>query len=296
MIDHLRQMAIFAKTIEHGSFRAAAQALKLSPSVVSQHISQLEAQLGARLLHRSTRKLTLTTEGQKILEAAVKMLSAVQGDLTNVAQANVTGDLRITVPSVLSTSHLTHAIGVIAHKYPNVRLDLDYTDERKTLVADQFDLAVRMSLTKKQTETTHALFEVRRTLVASREYVAQFPTISGLDDLVDVQFLTLEQVNAGHIKLLHRDGRSASLRPDVCIQSNHAQGLYQMVRAGLGMAVLPAFLSSHDVQSGDVIHVLPDWQLAPAFVYLEWSGTAPPNSLARKIAHDICQVALPDIS
>ena len=81
MIDRLRQMAIFAKTINHGSFRGAARELKLSPSVVSHHISQLEEHLGVALIYRSTRKLTLTKEGQRLLTATRNMLEAVEGEL-----------------------------------------------------------------------------------------------------------------------------------------------------------------------------------------------------------------------
>jgi DNA-binding transcriptional LysR family regulator len=81
MIDRLRQMAIFAKTIDHGSFRGAARELHLSPSVISHHISQLEDHLGVALIYRSTRKLTLTAEGKRLLIATHKMLDAVEDEL-----------------------------------------------------------------------------------------------------------------------------------------------------------------------------------------------------------------------
>ena len=109
MIDRLRQMAIFAKTIDHGSFRGAAKELHLSPSVVSHHISQLEEHLGVALIYRSTRKLTLTREGDRLLAATRTMLEAVENELQTLsAGANVpSGELRITAPSVLSKSSFT---------------------------------------------------------------------------------------------------------------------------------------------------------------------------------------------
>jgi DNA-binding transcriptional LysR family regulator len=112
MIDRLRQMAIFAKTIDHGSFRGAARELRLSPSVVSHHISQLEDNLGVALLYRSTRKLTLTREGEKLLAATQKMLEAVEGELLDlsVSARTPSGELRITIPSVLSQSGFTDQI------------------------------------------------------------------------------------------------------------------------------------------------------------------------------------------
>lgn len=295
MIEHLRRMAIFAKTIEHGSFRAAARELNLSPSVVSQHVSHLEAHLGATLVLRSTRELALTNEGQKVFDAASRMLSAVRDDLASATQKDLTSELRITVPSVLSASHLTDALTVIARKHPEIRLNLDYTDERKALVADQFDLAVRMSLTKKQRENTLALFKVDRILVASRAYLMRIPDVTKVDDLSDVRFLILERLKNAPIQFKHRDGRAATLRPNVAIGSNHAQGLYQMVCGGLGVAVLPIFLSAKDIKSGDVVRVLPEWSLPPAYAYLEWSAKAPPNSLALNISSEISKMCLADI-
>ena len=87
MIDRLRQMAIFAKTIDHGSFRGAAHALRLSPSVVSHHVSELEESLGVALIYRSTRRLSLTPEGQRLLAATHKMLEAVEGELADLSQS-----------------------------------------------------------------------------------------------------------------------------------------------------------------------------------------------------------------
>ena len=109
MIDRLRQMAIFAKTINHGSFRGAARELKLSPSVVSHHISQLEEHLGVALIYRSTRKLTLTREGQRLLAATRNMLEAVEGELKalTATASDPSGELRLTMPSVLSHSQIT---------------------------------------------------------------------------------------------------------------------------------------------------------------------------------------------
>lgn len=146
MIDRLRQMAIFAKTIDHGSFRGAARALNLSPSVVSHHISQLEEHLGVALIYRSTRKLTLTKEGERLLVATRKMLEAVEGELFTISsQATApSGDLRLTVPSVLSQSTITDRLAAFSCRYPRINLSLDYSDTRHALIDNGLDLAIRM--------------------------------------------------------------------------------------------------------------------------------------------------------
>ena len=132
MIDLLRQMAIFAKTIDHGSFRGAARELKLSPSVVSHHISQLEEHLGVALIYRSTRKLTLTREGERLLLAARNMLEAVESELLELSLSGKepSGELRITLGSILSQSQLTDIIADFSMTYPRIKIVLDYSDMR----------------------------------------------------------------------------------------------------------------------------------------------------------------------
>ena len=140
MIEQLRQIAIFAKTVDHGSFRAAARELRLSPSVVSHHISQLEENLGVALLYRSTRKLALTKEGTRLLSAAHQMLEAVDSGLSDISTSasQPAGELRITAPSVLAQSRLTEAIGDFAKLFPGIKLSLNFTDTRHELIEDGF--------------------------------------------------------------------------------------------------------------------------------------------------------------
>lgn len=152
MLDHLRQMAIFAKVIDHGSFRGAARELRLSPSVVSHHISELEDRLGVALLYRTTRKLTLTPEGAKLLAATRRMLEAVEDEIAELSLSarEPSGELRITAPSVLSLSPLLDSIAAFSRAHPRIRLSLDFSDTRKDLIDDGFDLAVRFGPAARQ--------------------------------------------------------------------------------------------------------------------------------------------------
>jgi DNA-binding transcriptional LysR family regulator len=108
MINHLRQIAIFATTIDHGSFRAAAKALKLSPSVISSQISELEAQLGVALIYRSTRSLALTKDGKDLLRSARIMMEAAENGIQSITAkaSEPSGELRITLPAVLAHSEM----------------------------------------------------------------------------------------------------------------------------------------------------------------------------------------------
>ena len=116
MLDQLRQIAIFAKTVDHGSFRGAARSLRLSPSVVSHHVTQLEKRLGTPLLYRSTRKLSVTPDGERLLSAAQDMIEAAETGLQDVSNQShqPSGVLRVTVPAVLTQSRLTNQMAAFA--------------------------------------------------------------------------------------------------------------------------------------------------------------------------------------
>jgi len=159
MIDRLRQLAIFAKTIDHGSFRGAAKELQISPSVVSHHISQLEENLGLALIYRSTRKLSLTRDGERLLLAARKMLDAVESELEELSSiANVpSGELNITVPSVLSQSVITERIASFSLANPRIKLSVDYSDTRRNLIDDGYDFAIRMGPKSKNSKPVQKL-------------------------------------------------------------------------------------------------------------------------------------------
>ncbi|MEM9140585.1 MAG: LysR family transcriptional regulator, partial [Pseudomonadota bacterium] len=146
MLDQLRQIAIFAKTVDHGSFRAAARALDISPSVVSHHVTQLEERLGTALLYRSTRKLSVTEDGKRLLSNAHVMIDAAEAGLTAIADRGraLSGVLHVTVPAVLARSALVDRIAGFSRDHPNVHLMLDFSDARREVIGGGIDVAIRM--------------------------------------------------------------------------------------------------------------------------------------------------------
>src|SRR5262245_60970627 len=146
MLDHLRAMAVFARTVETGSFRGAAKALGLSPSVVSHHVAQLEARLGVALLYRSTRRLTLTSDGNKLFEAARTMLEAAEGGLDQIAERSKepSGHLSVTAPEVFVSGRVVDGLAAFARAFPKVTLAVSFTDMPLDLIRDGIDLAIRV--------------------------------------------------------------------------------------------------------------------------------------------------------
>lgn len=290
MIEHLRQLAIFAKTIDHGSFRGAANALRLSPSVVSHHISQLEDHLGIALIYRTTRKLTLTREGERLLAATRKMLAAIEGELQDLTQEakSPSGELRITVPSVLSRSHFPDLIANFTRQFPRVSVTLDFSDQRRDLIDGGFDLAVRMGPSAKTSATSRKLFSVTRLLVATPQLYARYDPPVSPKDLEAWDWLGL--VPAQRVPVKFHSGEEGSgeegsqvIHPQARVTTNDAQALYQLARAGAGLAVVPDFLARDDIDAGHMIQVLPGWSLPGVTVSATWPANAPRHGLVHLV-------------
>lgn len=294
MIDQLRQMAIFAKTIDHGSFRGAARELRLSPSVVSHHISQLEEHLGVALMYRSTRKLRLTPEGERLLSATRNMLEAVEGELLELSSVSgaPSGELRVTAPSVLAKSPFTEMVAKFLKVFPRVRLSLDFSDERRELIDDGFDIAIRMTRKAKNSATTRKLFQVGRSLVASPDYLANQPPAQEPIGLRDWTWLELAPVREPQIKF--RKGKTEQVVPRATsqISCNDAQALYRFALAGTGLAIVPEFLATEDAAAGRIVYPLSDWDLDPIEVFAQWPANAPKHGLVKLFVGELSKIRL----
>ncbi len=289
MFDQLRQIAIFAKTVDHGSFRGAAKELELSPSVVSHHISQLEEHLGVALLYRTTRKLALTREGEQLLMSTHPLLEAVEDAVSQISNSSSTptGEIRMTVPGVLAQSHLTDALAAFSLKYPSINLILDYSDVRHDIISEGYDLAIRMGLASKNSSAARKLQQLERCLVASADYVKDKPNVSKPEELLSWDWVSLSQVR--HIKPTFRKRRakSVTVKPKYHVSATSAQAVYQLARSGAGLAIIPQSLAEQDVASGRVVHVLPSWVLDPVDVYAEWPTNAPKHGLIKLLVNEI---------
>ncbi len=280
MLDHLRQIAIFAKAVDHGSFRAAARALDISPSVVSHHISQLEERLGVALLYRSTRKLAVTDDGKRLLEEAHVMLAAAEAGLNAIANRGsaLSGVLNVTVPAVLAQSAFIDRIAAFAEAHPRVDLTLDFSDLRRDVIGGGVDVAIRMGWLKDSALKARKLGEVSRLLVGGAAYVAAQPTPEGPEDLRDWRWLEFAPVRKKPAFLTLGEKR-VQVRTSANISVNDAHAMHRLSRVGAGLSILPKFLVAEDLASGAMIHVLPDWRAASVGVYAVWPPNAPKAGL-----------------
>jgi len=283
MLDQLRQVAIFAKTIDHGSFRGAARELKLSPSVVSHHISQLEEHLGVALLYRSTRKLALTREGKQLLASTQAMVEAMEGAFSEISStsSNPSGELRITTPAIFIQSHLTDLIAAFSLEHPGIKIILEFSDERKDLIADGHDIAIRAGSQTESPAVTRQLFQMHRRLVAAKSYIKGRPKAKTPDDLKEWDWIELTPVRHINPTFYKSGAKKTSIKPKAHICVNDALALYRFARSGAGVAVVPEFLTDEGIAANVIEYVLPAWKLEPVNVFATWPANAPKNGLIK---------------
>ncbi len=284
MIDELKQIAIFAKTVEHGSFRAAGQALRLSPSVVSHHVAQLEKQLGTPLLYRSTRKLSLTSDGKKLLTAANAMLEAAELGFKNISREgnNLSGSLRLTVPALMTHTDLLRRIAFFSNSHSEVKVSIDSSDHRQDIIAEGFDVAIVPGPLKNSSLLTEKLYHIRRKLVTSPAYAKSQKKPESPADLTTWRWL--EQCPVIHQRTEFSSARQkvsiSKRRVQISVNSSHA--LLELVIAGGGLAVLPGFIVEPHLHEGHLQVVLEDWEIEPIELYACWAPNATSNGTAER--------------
>lgn len=276
MLDHLRSLAVFAKVVELGSFRAAARALSLSPSVVSHHVSELERRLSLPLLYRSTRRLALTPDGEQLVVAARAMVDAAEQGLDALSGHGhtPTGALRVTAPAFLAETRFSADLAAFSAACPKVSLTVSFTDAPRDLLRDGFDLALRIGRLADSTHKTRKLADMRRLLVGSPGYVGARKPPKAPRDLETWDFM---QLSSRPPELtLTAPGRRApvviAFTPKLAVDS--AAALRELAIAGAGLVTLPEVTVRADVASGRLVEVLPTWQAAVLGVYAVWPSNA----------------------
>lgn len=284
MINDLRALAIFAKVVESSSFRSAAVALNLSPSVVSHHIAQLEKRLGVALLYRSTRRLSLTNEGEQLFASAKKMLCAAEKGLNSIAYNAVepTGKLHLTIPAMLTRSALMDTIAAFAKSFPNVAITINFSDIQQDLIQDSIDLAIRIGDLKDSTLKSKRLFTMKRKLVAAPTLLNKNKPPKIPKDLLKWDWIGLK-MRPNSKKLINSKGKVCVLNFEPRIIVDSMDAVCQLAIAGLGIATPLASLVTDELNQGYLVELLPEWQVESLPVYALWPPNVSKESLAYRL-------------
>ncbi|WP_210543239.1 LysR family transcriptional regulator [Rhodoferax sp. PAMC 29310] len=259
-------LTTFSAIVSAGSISAAATRLGCGKSVISRQLSRLESDLGARLIQRTTRKLTLTEVGKVVLLEAQQIDRA----LNNVAQISgqfqqeVRGPLRVACPRPLGQRHLVPLITEFTRLHPLVEVTLLVEDRMTDLVAEQIDVALRAANLEDSTLVARKLADNPRTLVASPSYLARAGVPKTPSDLTQHECLLWTRDNRVYDEWpFTLDGVTERVRVQGRIHVNDGMALAATACAGAGITLMDRLLVEQELSSGELVELLPQYSLAP---------------------------------
>lgn len=264
-LDHLAAMAIFARVVEAKSFTAAARALGISKSAVSKQVSALEDRLGARLLNRTTRKLALTEIGAAFYDRCSRLVAEAEEAELEVTRmmAEPRGELKVNAPYSFGISHVAPRLCGFLSAHPGVSIDLTLDDRYVDLVADGYDLAIRVGNLADSSLIARKLGATRVQLVASPDYWASRGMPKAPRDLADHECLIYSYRRLGNVWQFGGETVRASGR----MQANNGDVLRLVAVAGHGVAILPSFIIWEDVRAGRLVPALQGYEPPPLGIY-----------------------------
>jgi len=262
-MDRLASMAAFIKTTETGSFAAAALALGLSPQMVAKHVGWLETRLKARLIHRTTRKQSLTDIGRAYYERCkIVLADADWADaLADEAHAGPRGRLRINAPVSFGTHTLTPVVTRYLRRYPLVEVDLVLSDRYVDPVEEAFDAVFRIGPLSDSSFVARALAPFRLVACASPDYLRERGAPAVPDDLAGHECLAYASATGPATSDWNftRDGERWSIRVRHRLQLNDAKALLVAALDGFGIAFIAEDLAREQLRDGRLVNILPDY-------------------------------------
>ena len=261
--DHLGDVEAFVATVEHGSLTAGASALGTTPSVISRALARLETRLGVQLLRRTTRRLGLTDAGQMYLEqarATFALINEAERQLQDEGSA-LTGTIRLSVPTTYGHYRLPAKLQRFVHAYPQVQVELSISNRNVDLVAEGYDLAIRLGELPDSGLVARRLEDAPLRLVASPDYLQRKGTPHTITELATHTCLPFVMPSTGRIApwLFRENGRdldwtasSATLRV-----SDDVLGVVSLAEQGMGLCQTYDFIVAERLQRGTLVEVLP---------------------------------------
>lgn len=264
-MDHYKRMVIFSKVVEQGSMSAAARLLEMSPSAVSQQIRYLERHSGITLLHRSTRKLTLTEVGKRYYFYCQQLSTAAE-NAQNILESEVEipfGELRIAAPVGLAT-YFMNGMGEWAQKFPLMSINIQVHDEYIDLIEQRIDLAIRVGEMPDSSYVAFKISEMQMGLYVAPNWIKEHGLPTHPNELIDYEWLHLNFNNTAPIKMNFFNGNkhlniSLGRKPKIVI--NNILILKQMCEQGYGISILSSFEVKDSVHEGKLVRILPNWHM-----------------------------------
>jgi DNA-binding transcriptional LysR family regulator len=286
MMDRFQAMATFVRVVDTGSFSAAARQSNVGQPAVSKLIAQLEDQLGVRLLTRTTRGLSPTEAGQNYYERAVRALE--EADEAEIAARGagrgLAGRLRISAATTFARLHVVPKLPPFLAEHPELDLELIMDDRTIDMVEEGIDVALRMGSLPDSTATARRLATGRRSLVATRAYLASAGVPATPAEVAEHQAVIYTRYDVPAWTFRHASGAEASVIVSGRIRVTAAEGLRAAVLADMGLAIASDWMFARELANGAVVRVLEDWALPPLDLWALFPSGRMASAKARAFA------------
>ncbi|QQP95592.1 LysR family transcriptional regulator [Lysobacter enzymogenes] len=272
------ELEAFEAILRHGSFTAAARQLEVTPGAITRRLNALEARLGAKLLNRSTRRLSLTEAGRhyhaEVAPALAQILAA--GERVNDRAAQPQGELRVSLPMNFGRMYVMPRLGEFLDRHPGIALDVQFDDRYVDLIGEGFDCAIRIGALTDSRLVARRIAQTRRILVAAPAYLARRGAPTAPEQLAEhdcLHYTLFRDVPAWEF---HGRGRGdgTPLRVPVSgrLRANYGVPLVDAALRGDGILQTATFAVAEELAAGRLVEVLPDWCLLPIGIHAVYPG------------------------
>lgn len=273
-MDKLNCMQAFCCVVEEGGFSAAGRKMGVSKVLISRYVAALEDDLNIRLLHRTTRKMSVTSDGRMYHEQCVRLLKDYHSldDFIKGRHKSAQGRFKIAVPSESFTEHyLMPAFTQFLKQHPKVNLEIDISDQYKDIVGEGFDLAIRIGELDDSTLIAKKVADTKLLLCASTAYLEQYPPIEAPEALAEHTIIADSNFrNTQHWKLT-RQAETFDMKTDHRVSVNSSLIVASCLKNELGIGICPYFMVHDEIAKGKLVPVLPDWDLKSCGMYAVYS-------------------------
>ncbi len=269
-MDRLTEMEAFATVVDQGGFTDAAKKMGISKSAVSKHVSSLEARLGARLLNRTTRRVSPTEIGLAYYDRARRVLNdAGEADaLVTAMQSAPSGTLRVSIATDFGVNHVSPILGEFLHNYPDITVNMVLNNRYVELISEGFDMAIRVGELEDSSLMARKICETQRRMIAAPGYFKEYGRPDRIDDLNEHKLLHYSNSSTGNVwKLTAPSGELRQVRTAGWLTVNDGQSLLNAAIGGLGIAYLPSFLYADPMRDGLLEDAMPDLPVDVQGVY-----------------------------
>ena len=269
-MDKFQEMRVFNAVVEANSFVAAADALGMSKAAVSRHVSELELRLGVRLLHRTTRKLSLTQEGTLFWSRCKDILASIEASESEISKHSVSvhGLLKMNVPISFGIRHLAPLWPEFLNRYPQINLDVQLADRLVDLVDEGFDLAVRIGQLPDSTLISRQIATTRLVLCAAPDYLERQGFPRHPLELAQHDLLAYSLLATGDQWHFNGPAGPVSVKVRARLWTNNGDSCIAASLNGAGIQLQPTFLVDDDLRNGNLVEILPDFRAMAMGVYV----------------------------